>query len=363
MNSSRRERYIINRRERQSKSRQSTFINEYIQHKYFAIYREAAQFYNRLNTLYPTKRDLRKCNEFKRWKMNLNSVSEPSIQLVQYCTRNVVRSTRYNIQAHANIPLDCETTVHPESPAEQSFDPTTVHSESPAEQSFDPTTVHPESPAEQSFDPTTVHPESPAEQSFDPTTVHPESPAEQSFDPTTVHPESPAEQSFDPTTVHPESPAEQSFDPTTVHSESPAEQSFDPTTVHPESPAEQSFDPTTVHPESPTVQQGKKIMQLNIPLLEPSVITQTLQIVTQETLQEEGNPLQVAAEEIVPLYPSLTEEIPGEIIDRIIGELREDPELKNIMTDIEQTMEFEQLGMDLELPEDRLENELNNVFW
>ena len=264
MNSSRREKYIINRRERQSKARQAQFINEYIQYKYFPIYREAAQFYNRLNTLYPTKRDLRKCNEFKRWKMSLNGVSESSIQRVQHRTRNGVRSNRYYIQNHANIPLDRETTAHPESPAEQSFHSTTAHPESPAEQSFHSTTAHPESPAEQSF-----------------------------------------------------------------HS----------TTAHPESPAEQSFHSTTAHPESPSVQQGKKIMQLNIPLLEPSVITQTLQIITQETLQEEGNPLQVAAEEIVltedTLYSSLVEEIPSEVIDRIIDELREDSELKNIMTDIE----------------------------
>ena len=306
MNSSRREKYIINRRERQSKARQAQFINEYIQYKYFAIYREAAQFYNQINTLYPTKRDLRKCGEFKRWKMSLNGVSESSIQLVQHRTRNSVRSNGYYIHRHANIPLDCKTIVHPESPAEQSFDPTTVHPESPAEQSFLSTTAHPESPAEQTFDQTTAHPES------------------------------------------------------------PAEQSFDSTTAHPESPAEQSFDSTTAHPESPVVQQGKKIMQLNIPLLEPSVITQTLHLVTQETLQEEGNPLQVAAEEIVltegTLYPSLVDEIPSEVIERIIDQLRQDPGLKNIMDDIEQNTEFEQLGMDLELPEDRLENELYCEF-
>ena len=337
MNSSRREKYIINRRDRQSKARQAQFINEYIQFRYFPIYREAAEFYNQLNTLYPTKRDLRKCNEFKQWKMSLNAVSEPSIQLVQRRARNSVRNNRYYIQCHANIPLDCETTVHPESSAEQTFDSTTVHSESPAEQTFDSTTVHPESSAEQTFDSTTVHSESPAEQTFDSTTVHPESPAEQTFDSATAHPES------------------------------PAEQTFDSTTVHPESPAEQSFDSATAHPESPDVQQGKKIMQLKIPLLEPSVINQTLHIVTEETLQEGGNPLHVAAEEIVltegTLYPSLVDEIPSEVIEGIIDQLRQDPSLKNIMDDIEQDIEFDQIDMDLELPEDRLENELNCEFW
>ena len=337
MNSSRREKYIINRRDRQSKARQAQFINEYIQFRYFPIYREAAEFYNQLNTLYPTKRDLRKCNEFKRWKMSLNAASEPPIQLVQRRARNSVRNNRYYIQCHANIPLDCETTVHPESSAEQTFDSTTVHPESSAEQTFDSTTVHPESSAEQTFDSTTVHPESSAEQTFDSTTVHSESSAEQTFDSTTVHPES------------------------------SAEQTFDSTTVHPESSAEQSFDSATAHPESPDVQQGEKIMQLKIPLLESSVINQTLHIVTEETLQEGGNSLHVAAEEIVltegTLYPSLGDEIPSEVIERIIDQLRQDPSLKNIMDDIDQDIEFDQFGMDLELPEDRLENELNCEFW
>ena len=42
--------------------------------------------------------------------------------------------------------------------------------------------------------------------------------------------------------------------------------------------------------ESPANPPGKKIMELKIPLLKPSVVTETLQIVTQETL---GNSLHV----------------------------------------------------------------------
>ena len=83
-------------------------------------------------------------------------------------------------------------------------------------------------------------------------------------------------------------------------------------------------------------------------------------------LQE--NPLQVGAEEVVQesttIYPSLDEEISDEILERIVRELREDPELRSIMTDIEKDIEFEQLGMDIEMPEDdRLENELNCEFF
>ena len=139
-------------------------------------------------------------------------------------------------------------------------------------------------------------------------------------------------------------------------------------------------------------EQGtQKIMQLRIPLLEhplitqtlqttteevpheetpneivePTVFTQTLQTLTEEVLQE--NPMHVATEEVPPesstLYPSLNEEIPNDVVERIINELREDPELQTIMTDIELELEFEELGAELSIPEDdRFENELENLI-
>ena len=59
----------IQRRENRTKVRQALLINEYIYCKYFAVYQEAAQYYNELNCLHPVKYDLRKCDEFKAWKM------------------------------------------------------------------------------------------------------------------------------------------------------------------------------------------------------------------------------------------------------------------------------------------------------
>ena len=179
----------------------------------------------------------------------------------------------------------------------------------------------------------------------------PEGDAEQTE---TVHSEGDAEQTE---TVHSEGDAEQTE---TVHSEGDAEQTE---TVHSEGEAEQT---ETVHPEKHRQYQQQKVMQLRIPLLKPSVITRTVQIVTDEVLEE--NPLQVACDEIVPestpLYPSLHEEIPEEIIEKIINELRQEPELHNIMTEIEQVIELEQLDMDIDIPDDdRLENELENLLW
>ena len=304
MNSSeKRELLKAKRRERQSKVRQALLINEYVYTKYFTIYQEAAQYYNQLNSLHPTKCDLRKCDQFKAWKMGISG----------YPTR-VTR--RYHKACHSNIPVEqqLELSVQAESPdlAEQQLE-LSVQAESPdlAEQQLE-LSVQAESPdlAEQQLE----------------------------------------------LSVQAESPdlAEQQLE-LSVQAESPdlAEQQLE-LSVQAESPdlAEQTANP------------GEKVMQLKIPLMAPSVVTETLQILTQETIQE--NPLQVAAEGITQetptIHPSLQEELPQDIIDRIINELREDPELKTIMTDIEQDLEFEQVGMELDVSEDdRLEKELENL--
>ena len=217
MNSSRKERYNANRRERLSKARQALLISDYIYIKHPEIYREAAECYNSLNAKYPTKKDLRRCKEFKAMKTPQQTYP-------------------YHVIVHPNIPLEL--------------------SESAAQELAD----------------------------------------------------------------------------TDTHL------------------------PVT---EPPTNRLGNKIMELKIPLLEPAIITQTLQEVTQETLQ-------VAAEEIVDddtiLHPTLEEGLPQDIINDIIKELRTDPEFRSIMTDMEQAMEFDQLGNDLSSPEpDRLEEDLENI--
>ena len=58
--------------------RQSLFVQEYIEEKYRGIYDEVMNFYNVLNGLYPTKNDLRKTKEFKKWKKSMSSNPESS---------------------------------------------------------------------------------------------------------------------------------------------------------------------------------------------------------------------------------------------------------------------------------------------
>ena len=129
----------------------------------------------------------------------------------------------------------------------------------------------------------------------------------------------------------PQSPAESS------PPQSPAESS------PPQSPAESS------PPQTPA--EYSDTMELRIPLLNYRVPQKTLPTVTTETIeitQETEEPLTL-------------DDIPAEQIEEIINQLRQDPDLKNIFTDIEQQLEFEQIGMDIDIPEQNLlEDEL---FW
>ena len=59
------------------------------------------------------------------------------------------------------------------------------------------------------------------------------------------------------------------------------------------------------------------------------------------------------------IEPSLEEEIPAELIEEIIKELRQYPELQNIFATVEEQIAFEELGMDIEInDDDLLEKEL-----
>ena len=113
------------RREKQSKLRQAVLINEYVYTKYFTIYQEAAQYYNELNRLHPTKYDLRKCEEFKAWKMATNGYP-------LRVTRRIPKTYHSSIPVEQHLEQHLELSVQPESP-----DRTEQHLEIP---------VQPESP-------------------------------------------------------------------------------------------------------------------------------------------------------------------------------------------------------------------------
>ena len=191
--------------------------------------------------------------------------------------------------------------------------------------------VHPNIPVAEHIDPNVSFVVVDQSESPHPESLQPESPHSESLQPESPHPES----------LQPESPHSESLQPESPHSES----------LQPESPHSESL-----QPESPHQLKGK-VMELKIPLIsppKPKIHTETLEIITEEVLQEDT------------LEPSLYEEISPEIIEKIISELRGDPGLKDIMTTVEEQLQLEEVGLDIDIPDqdDRLEAELENmIFW
>ena len=244
-----------------SLSRKASFIAEYIQIKYSGIYNEASHYFDSLNTVHPTKADLRKTKEFRAWKAFMKG-EQPKSR----------RKRVYNYVKNA-----------PDQPENQ----------------------WPQPPQE---------PESPCPQSSD---QELESPWPQSSD---EEPESPCLQS-------PQEP----------------ERMSSPATDNPGTPATPQTPQT---PQEPP--RYKDNMVLRIPLLQspqtspPTVTTETIEIVTEQTLE-----------------PITLDDIPHERIEHLIAELQQDPDMMGMFTDIEAQLEFEQLGLDIDISESySLEDEL-----
>ena len=121
---------------------------------------------------------------------------------------------------------------------------------------------------------------------------------------------------------------------TSVHSESQHMETSDcesPQTTETMSPVSKELEPRLEIALIPE-QQARKA----------TVTTQTVQITT-----EQESP------------PVSFDDIPSDMIDQIISQLRQDPDLTNIFNDIELQMEFDELGQDLDMPEmNLLEQEL-----
>ena len=162
----------------------------------------------------------------------------------------------------------------------------------------------------------------------------------------------------EPSTTEPSITSESSTTEPTITSES---STIEPT-ITPEPPNPK----TSPEPPNPPNPKGKAMysdnLQLIIPLLEPpskhpGLITETLQIVTEEILQEEE-------EEQQQQQHLNIDQIDPQTMEQIIGELRADPNLKDLFADIEH--QFEQGNMDIDIDigmDTRLEDELNWEFW
>ena len=70
-------------RQYRQQAREALFIQEYVQQKYPQVYEEAAMFYNYVNSIYPTKNDLRKTDEFKALKMGFTFVAKKGDNVIK----------------------------------------------------------------------------------------------------------------------------------------------------------------------------------------------------------------------------------------------------------------------------------------
>ena len=129
----------------------------------------------------------------------------------------------------------------------------------------------------------------------------------------------------------------------------------------PEPPIPELSIPEQLNPEAPSPKtpippksKGKisytDNMQLIIPLLkspvkQSGVITETLEIITEEIIQ--GDEHQVL------------EQLDPQTMEQLVSELRADPDLKDIFADIEQQLELEGLDIDIDM-DTRLEDQLEN---
>ena len=143
-------------------------------------------------------------------------------------------------------------------------------------------------------------------------------------------------------------------EPSHVSSES---QSSSPANCEPPSPA-------TTESQAPGNHIYEDNLQLKIPIQRyrtvkhnQSTTTQTLSIVSEESAQEP--PATVQMPHVEALQPTLFDELPADLVDQIIGQLSEDPDLKNMFDNIDEPHIFEE--MDFEISESTLlEKELEN---
>ena len=275
------------RRQYRQTCREALFIKDYIHTKYADAYEEACAFYNYINSMYPTKTDLRKTQEFKALRMGFTFVAK-------------------NKDTVVSKPLQVYQPISDLS--EQNF---IIHCYKIPEKYTDPPQTETPQPLQ-------------------------------------------TETSEPPQTETPDPPQTETPDPPQTETPDP------PQTETPDPPQTETPDP----PQTETHQPGK-IFQLRIPLLSPALVTQTLETVTQETIEE--NILTVTCNQTVPpddVQPVFNDLIPQETYEAIVKELRQDPDLSKLMDDIELDTgdDIDMIDVDLPIEDDRLEQELYD-FW
>ena len=303
----------LSRRQHTQEAREGLFIKEYIRHKYPDVYDEAGSFYNYINKTYPTKKDLRKTDEFKAMTMGYAFVAKSGDKVLKKPCQVYRAISDLSGQSYT---LTCFKTPETatETPQSTTETPKKVQKTMELKIPLLPTEVITRTETVQE-NPSTARTETVQE---NPSTARTETVQE---NPSTARTETVQE---NPSTARTETVQE---NPSTARTETVQE---NPSTARTETVQE---NPSTARTE--TVQENPSTART-------------------ETVQE--NPLTAAYDHSMH-EDTLNEEISQETYEAIIAELRQDPDLHKIMDDIEVDMD-----LDLMLEEDRFEQELYNLW-
>ena len=331
------ERRRTNRRNNTVIAKEEQFIVDYIRHKYPAVYEEASGVCLQLKAKYPEKCDWRKTAEHKAWLIKGVTTEHPIIYINSLLSMNLIElqkaATLANIQRATIL-------ANPLTSPQTSITLTTLLSPQAAMPPPGPEPPIPEPLNAQSPDPPIPEPLN--AQSPDPPIPEPLN---------AQSPESPIPEPLN--AQSPESPI-----PEPLNAQSPEPPIPEPlNTQSPEPPIPEPLNAQSPEPPRPKSlnTQYSDNMQLIIPLLKPPVkhvglITETLEIVTEEILQGDEQPTNF-------------DQIDPQIIEKMIEELRADPDLKDMFSKVEQQFEVD-MDMDIDIELDtRLEDELNWEFW
>ena len=308
------------RTKQRNQEREDLFICDYVKHKYPTIHAEALQIYEALFNHYPSKIDLRKTEEHKLWKIRGILNLHPALNICQ-------------------VPHDAQLSVFFPQPTTPNLESTTTNLEVTVPEATAPESPNLEATAPEPPNLEATAPEPPNLEATVPEATAPKSPNLEATAP-------------EPPNLEATAPEPPNLEATVPEATAPESPNLEATA--PEPPNLEATAPEPQNPKSKGKIVYKDNMQLIIPLIKspvkhPGVITETLQIITEEIVQE---------------HPQSIDQIDPKILDQLITELRADPDLGSIFKDMEQQAEFEELDMDIDIGIDtRLEDELNWEFW
>ena len=100
----------LKRKARDDGRRKDSFIAEYVRVKYPHIYGESIQYHDKLRDFYPDKSDLRKTDQFKRWK-TVTRPQQPAKTAPQQPTKTTPQQATSTRQSESGIKFNMELNI------------------------------------------------------------------------------------------------------------------------------------------------------------------------------------------------------------------------------------------------------------